>query len=75
VAAMANEGPIPDAPDDRILLALGFTFAHSQVDTAIVGTTNPDHLDENMKATLAGPLSEDVVNEARSRLGLGAGPA
>ena len=68
VAAMANEGPIPDAPDDRILLALGFTFAHSQVDTAIVGTTNPDHLLSNIEMVNAGlKLADGVVEELYRR--------
>ena len=61
--------------ESRTALLLRLTLAHPSLHTTIVGTTNPDHLDENVKATLAGPLSEDVVNEARSRLGLGAGPA
>jgi aryl-alcohol dehydrogenase-like predicted oxidoreductase len=42
-------GPIPDAPEDPILLALGFTLAHDAVDTAIVGTTNPDHVRQNVE--------------------------
>ena len=71
VAAMANEGPIPDAPEDRILLALGFTFAHSQVDTAIVGTTNPDHLLSNIEMVNAGlKLAEGVVEELYRRFDL-----
>lgn len=61
--------------ESRTALMLRLTLAHPSLHSTIVGTTNPDHLDENVKAALAGPLSEDVVNEARSRLGLGAGPA
>ena len=64
VAAMMNEGPIPGAPDDRIMLALGFTFAHPQVDTAIVGTTNPDHLLSNIGLMNSGlGLADGVVEE------------
>ena len=71
VAAMANEGPIPDAPEDRILLALGFTFAHSQVDTSIVGTTNPDHLLSNIEMVNAGlKLADGVVEELYRRFDL-----
>lgn len=45
---MASLGPIPNAPDNRILLALGFTLAHEAVDTAIVGTQNPEHMRTNI---------------------------
>lgn len=47
--AMSAEGSIKGAPDDRILLALGFTFAHPEVDTAIVGTQNPAHMQANIQ--------------------------
>ena len=46
---MQAAGPLPDAPSDRILLALGFTLAHDEVDTAIVGTRNPDHMLANIR--------------------------
>ena len=68
VAAMLNEGPVPGAPADRILLALGFTFAHPQVDTAIVGTTNPDHLLSNIETVNSGlDLAGGVVEELYRR--------
>ena len=68
VAAMLNEGPVPGAPADRILLALGFTFAHPQVDTAIVGTTNPDHLLSNIEMVNSGlDLAGGVVEELYRR--------
>ncbi len=68
VRAIANEGAIPGAPDDRILLALGFTFAHPQVDTAIVGTTNPDHLLSNIEMVNSGlDLADGVVDELYRR--------
>ena len=71
VAAMMNEGPVPGAPDDRILLALGFTFAHPQVDTAIVGTTNPDHLLSNIELVNSGlGLADGVVEELYRRFDL-----
>jgi aryl-alcohol dehydrogenase-like predicted oxidoreductase len=46
---MEREGAIPGAPDDPILLALGFTLAHGAIDTAIVGTKNPDHMRANVE--------------------------
>ena len=68
VAAMMNEGPVPGAPADRILLALGFTFAHPQIDTAIVGTTNPDHLLSNIETVNSGlDLAGGVVEELYRR--------
>ena len=38
---MEAEGPLVGDPGDRIRLALGFTFAHPEVDVAIVGTQRP----------------------------------
>ncbi len=68
VMAMMNAGPVRGAPDDRILLALGFTFAHPQVDTAIVGTTNPDHLLSNIELMNSGVgLPYGVVEELYRR--------
>ncbi len=45
---MIADGPIDEAPSDRILLAMGFTFAHQEIDTAIIGTQNPDHMVSNI---------------------------
>lgn len=45
---LAQMGPIPEVPDDSILLAMGFVFAHPEVDTVIVGTHNPSHLLSNI---------------------------
>jgi aryl-alcohol dehydrogenase-like predicted oxidoreductase len=65
---MADLGPIPDAPDDRILLSLGFTLAHDAVDTAIVGTSNPEHLQANIRLVEQElPLPEKVVEELLAR--------
>lgn len=44
--AMAARGPV-EGEDDPVRMALGFTFAHPEVDTAIVGTTNLRHLQSN----------------------------
>ena len=46
---MQAQGPIADAPENRILLALGFTLSHAEVDTAIVGTRNPAHMQANIR--------------------------
>jgi aryl-alcohol dehydrogenase-like predicted oxidoreductase len=66
--AMAREGPIPDAPDDPILLALGFVLAHEAVDTAIVGTSDPEHMEANIRLIEEElPIAEEVVEELHRR--------
>jgi aryl-alcohol dehydrogenase-like predicted oxidoreductase len=47
---------------------LRFTISHPDLDTTIVGTINPDHLNANVAALLAGPLPADVYAEAKRRL-------
>jgi aryl-alcohol dehydrogenase-like predicted oxidoreductase len=65
---MAEQGPIPGAPDDPILLALGFTLAHDPVDTVIVGTKNPEHVRANVELVeRALPISREAVDELRRR--------
>ena len=65
---MLSLGPIPGAPENRILLALGFAFAHEDVDTFIVGTRNPKHLKANIDLVETQlPIAQDVVNEIRHR--------
>ncbi len=46
---MGEEGPLADDPNDRIRLALGFTFAHPEVDVTIVGTQRPHHMKSNLE--------------------------
>lgn len=47
---------------------LRFTLAHPDLHTTIVGTQNPEHLQENVEAALRGPLPTDVYAEAKRRL-------
>ena len=47
---------------------LRFTLTHPAVDTVIVGTLNPAHLEQNLRAMATGPLTEDVYAEAKRRL-------
>jgi len=66
--AMAAPGPIPNAPDDPILLALGFVFAHDEVDTIIVGTCNPEHMRANIRRVKAQlPIAAEAVEALHSR--------
>ena len=60
VKEMLALGPLPGAPDDRILLALGFVAARPEVDVAIVGTLDPDHMVSNLELVERG-LSIDAA--------------
>ena len=42
-------GPVVDSPEDRFVLSIGFVLGHEEIDTAIIGTTNSEHLIENVK--------------------------
>lgn len=66
--AMLAAGPIPGAPEDRILLALGFVLAHEAVDTAIVGTQNPQHLAGNIALVESSlPIASEAVTALHGR--------
>jgi aryl-alcohol dehydrogenase-like predicted oxidoreductase len=47
---------------------LRFTFSHPEMDTTIVGTVNPAHLEANLAALRKGPLLPDLYEEAKRRL-------
>jgi aryl-alcohol dehydrogenase-like predicted oxidoreductase len=47
---------------------LRFTLSHPGVSSAIVGTSDPEHLRGNVEAASRGPLPPDVYAEARRRL-------
>ncbi|MET9023259.1 aldo/keto reductase [Actinopolymorpha sp. NPDC004070] len=64
-----------DEGESRTQWQLRFTLSHPGVDTIIVGTLNPAHLAENVRAAQAGPLADDVYEEAKRRLdGAGESP-
>jgi len=64
---MMDMGPIPKTLDP-ILLSLGFTLAHEQVDTAIVGTANPEHMRVNIELVKKDlPISMEIVHELHNR--------
>jgi aryl-alcohol dehydrogenase-like predicted oxidoreductase len=52
----------------RMEFSLRFTLSRSDVDTVLVGTTNPNHLSENINAMIKGPLPADVCLEAAQAL-------
>ena len=67
---MAALGPIPGAPEDPLLLAMGFTLAHDEIDTVIVGTCNPEHMRANIKRVKTQlPIATDVVEALYGRFG------
>src|SRR6516164_8772201 len=47
---------------------LRFTFSNPDLDTTIVGTINPAHLQTNLDALEHGPLPPDLYDEAKRRL-------
>ncbi len=47
---------------------LRFTLSTPGLSTTIVGTSNLDHLRENVAAAVKGPLPDDVARAARERL-------
>jgi aryl-alcohol dehydrogenase-like predicted oxidoreductase len=60
----------------RMEFTLRFTLSNPDLDTTIVGTRSVDHLNDNVNATLKGPLPDDVVEEAKQRLAAaGSAPA
>ena len=65
---LAAMGDLPDEPEDRIETSLGFTFSHPQVDTAILGTQNRDHMLANVRMVESGlNVPESVVAELQAR--------
>jgi len=66
--AMAALGPIEVPSNDRILMSLGFVMAHEEIDTAIVGTRNPEHLKSNIDLFNSKlPIDRSIVTELYRR--------
>ncbi len=65
---MLKDGALPSEPDDRILLAMGFTYAHPEVDVCIVGTQRPEHMVSNIDLIDRQlPISAEAVEELHAR--------
>ncbi len=65
---MMYKGPIHGNKLDPILTALGFVFAHQQVDTAIVGTTNTEHLSRNIEMVNQElPINDQLIASLQAR--------
>src|SRR5690606_18612896 len=54
--------------ESRTAFLLRFTLSHPHCHTTIVGTLQPEHLEENLRAAERGPLPADVYEEAKRRL-------
>ena len=65
---MCKDGPIMEEPEDRIVTSLGFVLAHKEVDIALVGTQNPDHMTANIDIVENQlPIHDGVVKEIQRR--------
>jgi aryl-alcohol dehydrogenase-like predicted oxidoreductase len=64
----ANLDELREEGESRTSFVLRFTLTHPHMNTNIIGTLNPDHLVQNVEATLRGSLSNDVYQEAKRRL-------
>ena len=65
---LAQMGPVPGAPGDPILLALGFALAHDEMDTVIVGTCNPDHMRANItRVRTLLPIAAEAIEALHAR--------
>lgn len=64
----ANLDDLREEGESRTDFMLRFTMSHPQMHTTIVGTQNLDHLRDNVKAALKGPLPSDAYEEAKRRL-------
>ena len=64
---MSKLGPI-EGSLDPIRMAMGFVFAHPEINTAIIGTTNVDHLLSNIEMLNQGiPISSETLSELTQR--------
>jgi hypothetical protein len=70
---MAKLGPVPGEPAVPVAFALGFTFAHPEVDVAIVGTKDPAHMESNLQLVEGGlkldPRAVEEMHRRFDRLG------
>ena len=57
-----------DINETKTSFMLRFTLTNNNAHTAIVGTTNPEHLNLNIESVLKGPLTTDVYNAVRKTI-------
>ena len=54
--------------ESRTAFLLQYTLSHPGLDTTIVGTLQPEHLQQNVEQAMAGPLPPQIYAEAKRRL-------
>ena len=64
----ANLDELRAEGESRTAFLLRFTLSHPEMDTTIVGTLIPEHLQENVRIAEQGPLPADIYAEAKRRL-------
>jgi len=64
----ANLDELRSEGESRTAFLLRFTLSHPDMNTTIVGTLIPKHLEENVRIAEQGPLPADVYAEAKRRL-------
>jgi aryl-alcohol dehydrogenase-like predicted oxidoreductase len=64
----ANLDELLGEGETRTQWLLRFTNSHPGMHTNIVGTKNPAHLADNVKAASRGPLTPEIYAEAKKRL-------
>jgi len=65
---MLQDGELPSEPEDRILTAMGFTYAHPEVDVCIIGTQRPAHMASNINLIDNQlPIAPEAVKELHTR--------
>ena len=64
----ASLDELRESGESRTAFLLRFTLSHPYVNTIIVGTLYPEHLQENIAAVEQGPLPANVYEEAKRRL-------
>ena len=57
-----------DTNETKTSFMLRFTLSNKNAHTAIVGTTNPEHLKMNIESVLKGPLDIGLYNQVRKRI-------
>ena len=57
-----------DINETKTSFMLRFTLTNNNAHTAIVGTTNPEHLDTNIESVLKGPMEVELYNKIRKRI-------
>jgi len=65
---MQTDGPLAGEPGDRILLAMGYTLGHPEVDVAIIGTQRPEHMQSNIELVSDRlPISPETIADLEMR--------